>query len=72
MIYKWRRYLRNLKSLKKGLLLRDRTVMMRKKIRPQKKMKKIKKVQLKEKNLKKYDFYVKKFILLFYFILFYN
>ena len=34
--------------------------MMRKKIRPQKKMMKIKKVKLKEKKLKKYDFYTKK------------
>jgi len=69
MIYKWRRYLRNLKSLKKGLLLRNRTVMVRKKIRPLKKTKKIKKVKLKEKNLEKYDFYIKKnYFILFYFI----
>ena len=69
MIYKWRMYLRNLKSLKKGLLLRNRTVMVRKKIRPLKKTKKIKKVKLKEKNLEKYDFYIKKnYFILFYFI----
>ena len=43
--------------------------MMRKKIRPQKKMMKIKKVKLKEKNLEKYDFYIKKnYFILFYFI----
>ena len=34
--------------------------MVRKKIRPLKKTKKIKKVKLKEKNLEKYDFYIKK------------
>lgn len=43
--------------------------MVRKKIRPLKKTKKIKKVKLKEKNLEKYDFYIKKnYFILFYFI----